>query len=130
MQTALFETQRKNHETQSRLARRQMVIFFLVLLGVTLWQFLPEFVFPMLSSMAFLCYFAPRNATANFISSGLGGMGFFNLSFDWSNISNYNSGVSLFLSPWWTQVVLFWLDTPIAIRTRSDCKREDEANEI
>ncbi|KAJ8131805.1 hypothetical protein O1611_g1818 [Lasiodiplodia mahajangana] len=34
-------------------------------------------------------------------------MGLLNLSFDWANISNYNAGVPLFLSPWWSQVVLF-----------------------
>jgi len=54
--------------------------------------------------MAFLCWVAPHNAVANFIGSGAGGMGFMNLSFDWSAISNtYN----LFLTPWWTQVIVF-----------------------
>jgi OPT oligopeptide transporter protein len=76
----------------------------LVLLGVTLWQFLPEYVFPMLGSLAFLCWVAPTNRTANFIGSGFGGMGFLNLSLDWSNVSALGS---LFLTPWWTQVVMF-----------------------
>ena len=84
-----------------------MKVFWFVLLGVTLWQFLPEYAFPFLSSLAFLCWVAPSNPVANFLGSGLGGMGFMNLSLDWANISNYNSGVSIFLSPWWTQVVLF-----------------------
>ena len=106
-QSALFETQRRQLRRPTRLARKQMRIFWGVLVGVTLWQFLPEYVFPMVSSLAFLCWVAPENATANFIGSGLGGMGFLNLSFDWANISNYNAGVPLFLSPWWSQVVLF-----------------------
>ncbi|KAI1820580.1 OPT oligopeptide transporter protein-domain-containing protein [Xylaria intraflava] len=106
-QTALFETQAKQNKNPSPASRKQFRVFWLVLLGITLWQFLPEFVFPLLSSLAFLCWVAPHNPVANFIGSGLGGMGFLNLSLDWSNVSNYNAGVPLFLSPWWSQVVLF-----------------------
>lgn len=95
-----------------------MKVFFSVLIGVILWQFLPEFVFPFLGSLAFLCWVAPHNATANFIGSGFGGMGFLNLSLDWSSIA---AGGSLFLTPFWTQVVMFsafavscWVVIPIA----------------
>ncbi|KKY16111.1 putative oligopeptide transporter [Diplodia seriata] len=103
-QTALFETQKKQRENPTALSRKQSKVFFLVLLAVILWQFLPEFVFPMLGSLAFLCWVAPNNSVANFVGAGFGGMGFLNLSLDWSNIStNYN----LFLTPWWTQVVMF-----------------------
>ncbi|KAF7595220.1 hypothetical protein BBP40_006965 [Aspergillus hancockii] len=104
MQTTLFETFRKQ-DVSSPLARRQLKIFFLSLVGMTLWQFLPEYVFPFTSSLAFLCWVAPHNPVANFIGSGLGGMGFLNLSLDWSNI-NWN-GSSILLTPWWTQVILF-----------------------
>ncbi|KAJ5726535.1 Oligopeptide transporter OPT superfamily [Penicillium malachiteum] len=104
MQTTLFETFRKQ-DTSSPMARRQMKVFFFAILGMTLWQFLPEYVFPFLSSLAFLCWVAPRNPVANFIGSGLGGMGFLNLSLDWSNI-NWN-GSSIMLTPFWTQVILF-----------------------
>ncbi|KAI0406507.1 OPT oligopeptide transporter protein-domain-containing protein [Xylaria palmicola] len=106
-QTALFETQAKQNKAPSPAARKQFKVFWFTLLGITLWQFLPEFVFPFVSSLAFLCWVAPHNAVANFIGSGLGGMGLLNLSFDWANISNYNAGVPLFLSPWWSQVVFF-----------------------
>lgn len=103
-QTALFETQKKQRENPTPLSRKQTRVFWLVLLAVILWQFLPEYVWPMLGSLAFLCWVAPHNATANFIGAGFGGMGFLNLSLDWSNIANlYNP----FLTPWWTQVVLF-----------------------
>ena len=84
-----------------------MIVFFSVLAAVTLWQFLPEYVFPMLGSLAFLCWVAPRNATANFIGAGFGGMGFLNISLDWSNISNLSNAGSLFLTPYWTQVIIF-----------------------
>lgn len=104
MQTTLFETFRKT-DNSSALARRQMKVFFFALLGMTLWQFFPEYVFPFTSSLAFLCWVAPRNPVANFVGSGLGGMGFLNLSMDWSNI-NWNES-SIMLTPFWTQVLLF-----------------------
>jgi OPT family small oligopeptide transporter len=104
MQTTLFETFRKQ-DNSSALARRQMKVFFFALLGMTLWQFLPEYVFPFTSSLAFLCWVAPHNPVANFIGSGIGGMGFLNLSLDWSNV-NWN-GSSIMLTPFWTQVILF-----------------------
>lgn len=59
----------------------------------------------MLGSLAFLCWVAPQNPVANFVGSGFGGMGLLNLSLDWSNVAA--RGMSLFLTPWWTQVVVF-----------------------
>jgi hypothetical protein len=106
-QTALFETQKNQREHPSSTSRKQMYVFFAVLAGVILWQFLPEYVFPMLGSLAFLCWVAPENATANFIGSGFGGMGFLNLSLDWANVSSLGNNGSLFLTPYWTQVVIF-----------------------
>lgn len=103
-QTALFETQKKQREEPTRLSRKQMRVFFLVLLGVTLWQFLPEFVWPMLGSLAFLCWVAPHNPVANFLGAGFGGASMLNLSLDWSSIS---TNINLFLTPWWTQVIIF-----------------------
>ncbi|RKF79772.1 Oligopeptide transporter 8 [Golovinomyces cichoracearum] len=106
-QTALFETQKKQRDQPSAASRKQIRIFWSVLVGVTLWQFLPEYVFPMLGSLAFLCWVAPRNATANFIGAGFGGMGFLNLSLDWSNISGLSNSGNLFLTPFWTQALVF-----------------------
>lgn len=120
-QTALFETQTKQREYPSPVSRKQTIVFFGVLLGVTLWQFLPEFVFPFLSSLAFICWVAPKSATANFIGSGLGGMGVFNFTFDWSNINAIDGMGNLFVTPWYTQVVAFaafvvncWILLPLA----------------
>jgi hypothetical protein len=84
-----------------------MKVFFSVLLGITLWQFLPEYIFPMLGSLAFLCWVAPRNSVANFVGAGFGGMSVLNLSLDWSNLSNLSNSNSLFITPWWTQVIIF-----------------------
>ena len=95
-----------------------MRVFFYVLLAVTLWQFLPEFVWPMLGSLAFLCWVAPNNSMANFLGAGFGGSGMLNLSLDWSSLSTH---FNLFLTPWYTQVIFFaafvvtcWILIPIA----------------
>jgi OPT family oligopeptide transporter len=103
-QTALFESQKKERSNPTPVSKRQMRIFFAVFFGVTMWQFLPEYVFPMTGSLAFLCWVAPKNPVANFIGSGFGGMGFLNLSLDWSTLSTNGN---LFLLPWWTQVIMF-----------------------
>ena len=101
MQTTLFQTQSKS-DKDAKQASKQMKVFFFVLIGLCIWQFFPEYIFPMTSSLAFLCWVAPENYTANFIGSGLGGMGFLNLSLDWSNITS-----SIMLYPYWVQVVQF-----------------------
>ncbi|KAF2877662.1 OPT oligopeptide transporter protein-domain-containing protein [Massariosphaeria phaeospora] len=105
MQTAVFETMRKSAR-DSWIARKQKYVFFGTFIFIVLWQFLPEFVFPFLSSLSLLCWVAPRNPVANFIGAGIGGMGFLNLSLDWANISNQNLA-SPMIVPFWTSVVLF-----------------------
>ncbi|KAF2442922.1 putative oligopeptide transporter [Karstenula rhodostoma CBS 690.94] len=104
MQTAVFETLHKSVR-DSWVARKQKYVFFGAFLFMTLWEFLPEYVFPMLSSLSFLCWVAPRNAVANFIGAGIGGMGFLNLTLDWANISNQSLN-SPMIVPFWTTVVL------------------------
>lgn len=101
MQTALCQTFKRADE-DSKKGKRQVTVFFCALVGMTIWQFFPEYIFPFTSSLAFLCWVAPRNATANFIGAGMGGMGFLNLTLDWSNITS-----NIMISPYWVQVVQF-----------------------
>lgn len=101
VQTTLFQTQSKS-DSDSKQGSKQMRVFFFVLIGVCIWHFFPEYIWPMTSSLAFLCWVAPENYTANFIGSGLGGMGFMNITLDWSNITS-----SIMLYPYWVQVIQF-----------------------
>ncbi|OBA19674.1 OPT superfamily oligopeptide transporter [Metschnikowia bicuspidata var. bicuspidata NRRL YB-4993] len=94
----------------------QMTVFFVCAFALAVWQLLPEYFFPLTSSVAILCYIAPRNHNVNFIGSGLGGMGFLNLSFDWANITS-----QVMLIPYWVQVIQFmgfvigaWILLPLA----------------
>jgi len=82
MQTALFRTLRGEGQSLD-ISRKQIRVFWLVLVGVFFWTFLPEYAFPFTSSLAVICWFAPRNDTVKFISSGIGGMGFMNFTLNW-----------------------------------------------
>ncbi|KAF2705706.1 putative oligopeptide transporter [Pleomassaria siparia CBS 279.74] len=104
MQTAVFETLATSAK-DSWIAKRQKLVFFGTLAFIICWQFLPEYVFPMLSSLSFLCWVAPRNPVANFLGAGIGGLGFMNLTLDWANISNQSLN-SPMIVPFWTTVVL------------------------
>lgn len=113
MQTALLQTQARESKRSGRI---QMSVFYACALGFCLWHFLPEYLFPMLSSVAVLCYMAPTNPTVNFLGSGLGGMGLLNFSFDWANITSL-----VMIYPYWVQVIQFigfivgaWILIPLA----------------
>lgn len=99
MQTTILQAQEKSHTV---LGQKQVKLLGIVLLLMMVWQLLPEFAFPMVSSVAVLCYMAPHNEVVNFIGSGLGGMGFLNFTFDWSNITS-----TIMLYPYWIQVIQF-----------------------
>lgn len=93
-----------------------MRVFFVCTMAMCIWQMFPEYLFPMTSSVALLCYAAPANATANFIGSGLGGMGVLNFLLDWANITSL-----VMLYPYWVQVIQFvgfvvgaWVLIPLA----------------
>lgn len=113
MQTALLQSQARESRTSGH---AQMRVFYLCAVAFCAWHFLPEFLFPMVSSVALLCYVAPHNPTVNFIGSGLGGMGFLNFSFDWANITS-----QVMIYPYWVQVIQFvgfvigaWVLIPLA----------------
>ncbi|KAK6205585.1 OPT oligopeptide transporter protein-domain-containing protein [Scheffersomyces amazonensis] len=101
MQTTLLQSQEKSDE-DSQEGTKQMRVFFLVIGAIAIWQLFPEFIFPLTSSLAILCWIAPYNPTINFIGSGLGGMGVLNFSLDWANITS-----SIMLYPYWIQVIQF-----------------------
>lgn len=115
MQTTLLQTQEKA-DKDPKLGGRRMKLFFTVLGSVAIWQLFPEYIFPMTSSLAILCWIAPYNKVLNFLGSGLGGMGVLNFSLDWANINS-----TIMLYPYWVQVIQFiafvigaWILLPIA----------------
>ncbi|ROW09525.1 hypothetical protein VMCG_02611 [Cytospora schulzeri] len=89
-------------ELHSKLAEHKMKIFYIITIATFTWQFLPEFVFPMLAVLAPLCWFAPSNHKINFLGSGKGGIGLLNFTLDWSNITS-----TVITYPYSVQLVIF-----------------------
>ncbi|KAJ7075604.1 OPT oligopeptide transporter [Mycena belliarum] len=113
-QVSVFNAMRASFEMESRTAKKQMRVFWIGILTFFLWEFLPAYIFPFTSSLAFLCW-VTDNPTANFLGSGLGGAGLLNITLDWSNI-----GSSAIYYPYWSQVNAFaafvlgaWILVPI-----------------
>lgn len=77
-------------------------MFWILLLVTFVWQFLPEYLFPFVASLAPLCWFASRNHAVNFIGAGRGGMGLLNITLNWSNITS-----TVVTYPYSVQVIIF-----------------------
>ncbi|KAL7415982.1 OPT oligopeptide transporter protein-domain-containing protein [Mrakia frigida] len=92
--------------------------FFLIAFSLCfIYQFLPGFIFPTLTSLPVLCLIS--NPTPEFlatIGSGYEGLGFLDFSFDWGAVGS--SG--LLYTPWWALknyfaglILMVWVITPL-----------------
>ncbi|KAJ5336098.1 uncharacterized protein N7506_004120 [Penicillium brevicompactum] len=115
-QVTLYRSMDSRNKSESTRARDQMKIFWILVFGTFAWQFLPEYLFPFVASLAPLCWFASQNHTVNFIGAGRGGMGLLNITLDWSNITS-----TVITYPYSVQVIIFssfvmtcWVLIPIA----------------
>ncbi|CAG8433430.1 1775_t:CDS:10 [Diversispora eburnea] len=80
--------------------RDKLRFFLIAFITMFIWQFIPQYMFTWLKSMALLCVFAPNNKLIKKLSSGYQGIGILNFTLDWNAIGQ--SG-PLF-TPWWAQV--------------------------
>ncbi|KAJ7464217.1 OPT oligopeptide transporter [Mycena galericulata] len=115
-QVTLYRSMEQNGKEGSDRAKRQMRVFWILFTATFLWQFMPEYVFPFTASLAPLCWFASRNHIANFLGSGIGGIGLLNITLDWSNITS-----TVITFPYSVQVIVFvsfvittWILIPVA----------------
>ncbi|BFI12331.1 hypothetical protein MPTK1_4g06980 [Marchantia polymorpha subsp. ruderalis] len=88
VQVSLFRTL---HETDYRpkrgLTRGQ---FFVIVLGCSFcWYVLPGYLFPMLSSLSWVCWAWPTTVQAHQLGSGLHGLGLGAIALDWSTIGSF-----------------------------------------
>ncbi|KAI8018263.1 Oligopeptide transporter 7 [Camellia lanceoleosa] len=108
------------HEKEERpiggLTRNQ---FFLIAFTCSFAYYVfPGHLFPMLTSLSWLCYLFPNSILAQQLGSGLHGLGIGALGFDWSSISSYLG--SPLASPWFATanialgfVLIMYVMTPI-----------------
>ncbi|KAL9660066.1 hypothetical protein QQ045_024877 [Rhodiola kirilowii] len=118
VQVSLF---RALHEREKRpkggLTRNQ---FFLIafICSLTYYVF-PGYLFPMLTSLSWICWIYPKSVLAQQLGSGLHGLGIGAIGFDWSSISSYLG--SPLASPWFATAniavgftIVVYVITPIA----------------
>ncbi|KAJ4389340.1 hypothetical protein N0V93_006807 [Gnomoniopsis smithogilvyi] len=115
-QVALYRSMEGTSGVHAALAKKKMNIFYMIMTITFAWQFLPEFLFPMVAALAPLCWFAPNNHTVNFLGAGAKGIGLLNITLDWSNITS-----KVITYPYSVQVVIFvgfvittWILIPVA----------------
>ncbi|KAJ7153240.1 OPT oligopeptide transporter [Mycena filopes] len=104
------------HNSSGVQAHRQIKGFWCICIAVFVWQFFPEYIFPMTAALAPICWIGGHNNAANFIGSGMGGMAVFNLTLNVSNITS-----SIITQPFFVHVILFagfvitmWILVPVA----------------
>ncbi|RKP26649.1 OPT oligopeptide transporter protein-domain-containing protein [Syncephalis pseudoplumigaleata] len=130
VQVALYNTLHGS-EPANRGMKRQ-TFFLVVACGAFVYQLLPFYIAPVLSSMAILCWIAPKNGVAQLLGSGYRGLGMLDLSFDWSAIGSFGP----LYTPWWAQlnfffgaIVTLWILAPIFYFTNMwDAQRFDLAS--
>ncbi|KAF4778190.1 OPT oligopeptide transporter [Colletotrichum scovillei] len=115
-QVTLYRSMQGKSELHKSVSQKQMRVFWWILLGTFLWQFLPEYLFPFVAALAPLCWFASRNHTVNFLGAGRGGIGLLNITLNWSNITStvitypYSVQVTIFVG----FVITTWILIPVA----------------
>ncbi|GJC78502.1 oligopeptide transporter 2 [Colletotrichum liriopes] len=115
-QVTLYRSMQGKTELHKSVAKKQMKVFWWILLGTFIWQFLPEYLFPFVAALAPLCWFASQNHTVNFLGAGRGGIGLLNITLNWSNITS-----TVITYPYSVQVTIFvgfiittWILIPVA----------------
>ncbi|KAF9109292.1 hypothetical protein BGX30_008454, partial [Mortierella sp. GBA39] len=120
VQVALFNTLHKDEELQPGQWSR-FKFFCVATVAMFLYQWIPGFLFPVLSSIAWVCWINPKNHVLSQIG-GANGLGVGAISLDWNNIVAFLG--SPLIVPWWAQVniamgffLIAWIMVPIAYYT-------------
>ncbi|KAK7849265.1 oligopeptide transporter 2 [Quercus suber] len=74
----------------SQMCRMSRGKFFLIALICSFsWYLIPGYLFPLLSTISWVCWAFPKSLTAHQIGSGMHGLGLGSFSLDWSVIASY-----------------------------------------
>ncbi|KAF9969596.1 hypothetical protein BGZ73_007993 [Actinomortierella ambigua] len=120
VQVALFNT--LHTEDDLKPGQWSRYKFFLVAALVTfVYQWIPGFLFPVLASISWICWIAPKNKVVAQLT-GANGLGIGALTLDWNTVIAYLG--SPLIVPWWAQVniavgffLIAWVMVPIAYYT-------------
>ncbi|XP_043716884.1 LOW QUALITY PROTEIN: oligopeptide transporter 7-like [Telopea speciosissima] len=118
VQVSLFRALHEKEDTpKGRLTRNQ---FFLIAFMCSFAYYIfPGYLFPMSTSMSWVCWAFPKSVLANQLGSGLQGLGIGAMAFDWSTASSYLG--SPLGSPWFATaniavgfLILMYLIVPVS----------------
>ncbi|KAG9292397.1 hypothetical protein G9A89_015267 [Geosiphon pyriformis] len=96
--------------------KNQLRFFKITLLIVFIWQFLPQYFFTWLTSIAVLCLVFPAHSTIKKLGSGYHGVGILDFSLDWNAIGQSAPLYTPFFScvNWYFGVILgAWVIAPL-----------------
>ncbi|KAF9342689.1 hypothetical protein BGX34_007801, partial [Mortierella sp. NVP85] len=117
VQVSLFNTLHKEEDLKPGQWSR-FKFFLVATFGMFCYAWIPGFLFPVLSSIAWICWIKPDNLVLSQLT-GAGGLGFGAISLDWNTIIGYLG--SPLIVPWWAQVniaigfvLIAWIMVPIA----------------
>ncbi|KAL3527221.1 hypothetical protein ACH5RR_011877 [Cinchona calisaya] len=118
VQVSLFRAlDEKEQRVKGRLTRNQF--FLIAFICSFAYYVLPGYLFPMLTSLSWLCWVFPTSVLAQQLGSGLHGLGIGAIGLDWSSISSYIG--SPLASPWFATAnlavgyfLMMYVITPIA----------------
>ncbi|KAL7003645.1 oligopeptide transporter 6 [Sarracenia purpurea var. burkii] len=97
VQVSLFRALHdKEPRPKSGTTRNQF--FLITFISGFAYYIFPGFLFPMLTSVSWVCWLAPNSVLVQQLGSGFHGLGIGSLGFDWSTISSYLG--SPLASPW------------------------------
>ncbi|KAG0197896.1 hypothetical protein BGX28_008616 [Mortierella sp. GBA30] len=120
VQVALFNTLHKDEDLPPGEWSR-FKFFLVATFAMFCYQWIPGFLFPVISSIAWICWIKPDNLVLSQLT-GAGGLGIGAISLDWNNIVAFLQ--SPLIVPWWAQVnigigflLIAWILVPIAYYT-------------
>ncbi|KAF9320893.1 hypothetical protein BG003_004451 [Podila horticola] len=100
VQVALFNTLHKEEEAQEGQMSRYK-FFCVAAIAIFFYQWIPGFLFPALSAIAWVCWIDPKNHVLSQIG-GPDALGIGAITLDWNTVISYLG--SPLVTPWWAQV--------------------------
>ncbi|KFH72326.1 OPT family small oligopeptide transporter [Podila verticillata NRRL 6337] len=120
VQVALMNTLHKEEDLQPGQWSR-FKFFCIAAAGMYCYAWIPSFIFPVIASIAWVCWIDPKNLVLSQVG-GAGGLGVGAISLDWNTIVGFLG--SPLIIPWWAQVniglgffLIAWVMVPIAYYT-------------
>ncbi|KAG0005238.1 hypothetical protein BGZ80_005491, partial [Entomortierella chlamydospora] len=120
VQVALFGALHKDEDLSSGQWSRYK-FFMVAFIAVFFYEWIPTFIFPVIGSIAWICWIKPSSTLVSQIG-GTSGLGVGVISFDWSVVTAWLG--SPLVVPWWAQVnigigffLIAWVIVPIAYYT-------------